>query len=59
MAEPDRQTNNAVYVLTKKEVLASALPGALPRQAPRFPTILLAALEERHFSTFVFTAGGS
>ena len=44
--ESDRFTNDATYLLAKREVLAAALPGALPRQAPRFPTALLAAVED-------------
>ena len=46
VGESDRYTNSVIYLLAKKEVLASALPGTLPRQAPRFPTALLAAIED-------------
>ena len=46
VAESERCTNSPVYLLAKKEALASALPGALPRQAPRFPTTPLAAVED-------------
>ena len=41
----DRLTDSALYDVTKRELLASALPGKQPRQAPRFPVIVLAALE--------------
>ena len=44
--EQGRLTDSAVYVLAKKEMLAAALPGNFPKQAPRFPTGVLAALEE-------------
>ena len=43
--EQGRLTDSAVYVLAKKEILAAALPGGFPKQAPRFPTAVLAALE--------------
>ena len=42
----EKLTDAALYDVTKKELLASALPGREPRQAPRFPVVLLAALEE-------------
>ena len=42
--EQGRLTDSAVYVLPKKEILAAALPGGFPKQAPRFPTAVLAAL---------------
>ena len=45
--EQGRLTDSAVYVLAKKEILAAALPGGFPKQAPRFPTAVLAALEGR------------
>ena len=37
-----------MYVLAKKEILPAALPGGggFPNQAPRFPTAVLAALED-------------
>ena len=44
--EAERCTSSPLYLLAKKEVLAAALPGAEPRQAPRFPTVVLGALEE-------------
>ena len=44
--EHARLTDSTVYSLAKKEFLAAALPGKFPRQAPGFPTVLLAALEE-------------
>ena len=42
----DRLTDAALYDVTKRELLVSALPGKQPRQAPRFPVIILAALED-------------
>ena len=45
-AVPARLSESTVYSLAKKEFLAAALPGKFPRQAPRFPAALLAALEE-------------
>ena len=44
--EQARLSESTVYSLAKKEFLAAALPGKFPRQAPRFPAALLAALEE-------------
>ena len=35
-----------MYAVSKKEILALARPGKAPRQAPRFPTIILGALED-------------
>ena len=46
VAGADRWTNTTVYVVAKKEILASALPGGLPRQASRFPATLLGDLED-------------
>ena len=40
--EQERLTDSTVYVLAKKEILAAALP----KQAPRFPTAVLPALED-------------
>ena len=54
IAEPDRWTSAAVYLLAKKEILASALPGGVPRQAPRFPTIMLSSPEELVMDASVF-----
>ena len=45
--EPDRLSDNALNLVAKKELLSSALPGRRSRQAPRFPTTLLSALEDR------------
>ena len=42
----EKLTEDALYMVTKKELPVAALPGRPPRQAPRYPTILLAALEE-------------
>ena len=42
----DKFTDDALYEETRKELLVSAAPGKPPRQAPRFPTIILAALED-------------
>ena len=41
-----RDTDNALYTVTRKEIFTSALPGRPPRQAPRYPSVLLAAFEE-------------
>ena len=35
-----------MYVVALKELMSQATPGKPPRQAPRFPTILLAAFED-------------
>ena len=35
-----------MYVVALKELMSQAIPGKPPRQAPRFPTILLAAFED-------------
>ena len=37
-------TDTAMYAVSLKELMAQASPGKAPRQAPRFPTILLATL---------------
>ena len=39
-------TDSAMYVVALKELMSQAIPGRPPRQAPRFPTILLAAFED-------------
>ena len=44
--EQARLSESTVYSLAKKEFLAAALPGKFPRQAPGFPAVPLAALEE-------------
>ena len=54
VAEAARWTNAAIYLLAKKEILASALPGALPRQVFGFPTVILAALEGLTLDVTVF-----
>ena len=41
-----KHTDNTLYTVTRKEILTSALPGRPPRQAPRYPSVLLAAFEE-------------
>ena len=41
----DKLSDTAMYAVSLKELMAQASPGKAPRQAPRFPTILLAALE--------------
>ena len=46
MAENDKLTNNSLDVFACKELLAAALPVRVSRQAPRFLTVLLAALDE-------------
>ena len=38
----EKLTDSAWYDVSKKELLAAALPGKISRQAPRFPTVLLA-----------------
>ena len=42
----DRLTDSSMYVVALKELMSQAIPGKPPRQAPRFPTILLAAFED-------------
>ena len=42
----DKLTDSAMYAVSLKELMSQAAPGRSPRQAPRFPTILLAAFEE-------------
>ena len=42
----DKLTDSAMYVVALKELMSQASPGKHPRQAPRFPTILLAAFED-------------
>ena len=42
----DKLTDTAMYYVSLKELMAQASPGRAPRQAPRFPTILLAAMED-------------
>ena len=42
----DKLTDSSMYVVALKELMSQAIPGRPPRQAPRFPTILLAAFED-------------
>ena len=42
----DKLTDSAMYAVSLKELVSQASPGRPPRQAPRFSTILLAALED-------------
>ena len=42
----DRLTDSSMYAVALKELMSQAIPGKAPRQAPRFPTILLAAFED-------------
>ena len=42
----DKLTDSAMYAVSLKELLSQASPGRPPRQAPRFPTVLLAAFED-------------
>ena len=42
----DKFTDSALYDVTRKELFVAALPGRAPRQAPRFPSILLGAFED-------------
>ena len=43
----DKLTDSALYDVTKRELLASALPGKQPRQAPRFAVVILGPLESQ------------
>ena len=42
----DKLTDSSMYAVALKELMSQAIPGKAPRQAPRFPTILLAAFED-------------
>ena len=42
----DKLTDSAMYAVALKELKSQATPGRPPRQAPRYPTVLLAAFEE-------------
>ena len=42
----DKLTDSSMYVVALKELMSQAIPGKPPRQAPHFPTILLAAFED-------------
>ena len=42
----DKLTDSAMYAVSLKELMSQASPERPPRQAPRFPTILLAAFED-------------
>ena len=42
----DKLTDSAMYVVALEELMSQASPGQPPRQAPRFPTLLLAAFED-------------
>ena len=42
----DKLTDTALYSVSSKELMAQASLGQAPRQAPRFPTMLLAAMED-------------
>ena len=44
----DKLFDTALYTVSLKELMVQANPGQAPRQAPRFPTILLAAVEEMY-----------
>ena len=46
----DKLTDTAMYSVSLKELMAQASLGQAPRQAPRFPTILLAAMEDMALS---------
>ena len=41
-----KHTDEALNVVTREEIMVSALPGRPPRQAPRYPRVLVAALED-------------
>ena len=47
----DKLTDSAMFAVSLKELMSQASPGRPPRQAPRFPTILLAAFEDTVLST--------
>ena len=49
----EKLTDSALYDVSKEELLAAALPGNPHRQAPRFPTVLLAAFEDNVMSADV------
>ena len=53
----DKLADDALYDVTRKELLASALLGKPPRQAPRYLTVLLAALEDNVMSLDTLTFG--
>ena len=60
----DRLTDSSMYAVALKELMSQAIPGKAPRQAPRFPTILLAAFEDMYSLwtgpyLFEFFRGGS
>ena len=38
-------TSNALYTVVYHELLSSAQPGAVPKQAPRYPAAVLKSLE--------------
>ena len=42
----EKLTEDALFEVTNKELLTSALPGKAPKQAPGYPTVLLAAVED-------------
>ena len=42
----DKLSDSAMYAVSLKELMSQASPGRPPRQAPRFPTILLAVFED-------------
>ena len=42
----DKLTDTAMYSVSLKELMGQSSPGQAPRQAPRFPTILLASMED-------------
>ena len=53
----DKLTDSAMYVVALKELMSQAIPGKFPRQAPRFPTILLAAFEDMVLCSFIVALG--
>ena len=43
---PERFSSNLLYASIKKELMATSLGSKESKQAPRFPVVVLAALEE-------------
>ena len=41
----ERLTTNALYTVVYKELLSTAQPGGVPKQAPRYPAAVLESLE--------------
>ena len=41
----EKLTSNDLYTVVHKELLSTAQPGAVPKQAPRYPAAVLESLE--------------